>query len=236
MKRIDFLRQLKEFFQTDNLSEVKNTNEVRALKELLFTKNALTDPILKGYTSANIYYENDMPYLELHYRNGKAKVTVDAMEVYYNGEFNADFSIRKLSDYDNTLGRYKYRSKTDTLEYDVCSRDKHGISNLQGSIELDSYGTEFISGGSKHYDYSLLENNLKQYDMKALPISVVYNVLSNTKLAFEPSYEENVKVINGNIIDAETKVNVDDHYLFKKGKINYNINLETPDIKTRIKK
>ena len=233
MKKVEILKQIKEMFISGNINEVVETPEVRALKELLKRKNKLVDPIIKGYNLANIVYENETPVLLLKYKNGSAKITVNIVEE--NNETNTKYTIRKLSDYKNTLSYYLYDSAKQVIEYESCVRDNKGISNSRGIIERDKNLSKHTQGVTKFYDYSLLNENIKIYDIERAPMCVVSNVIRNSKLDFTPTIEEYIETIDGNIITAETNVNTDDHYLFKKGNILYNVEEES-DNKARIRK
>jgi hypothetical protein len=131
----------------------------------------------------------------------------------------------------NTLSTYSYNTKENLVKYETCSRDKNGISNYKGIIEKDINESNHVMGITRHYDYTLLENHIKNYDIKSVPMSIVANVVRDSRLKFDPTYEEYVETLDGNIINLETKVNSDDHYLFRKGNISYNVDLDEKETK-----
>lgn len=235
MNRIDILKQIKELLIKTNTESLNEALEIKALKELINSKSGIIDSIIKGYKTSNIVYKNGNPVLLLKYKNGKAKVTVDYVEENDN-QINAKYNIRKLSDYENTLSHYTYDSKSQTIEYETCSRDNRGISNCKGYIERDKNLSNHTAGVTRFYDFKTLNENIKLYDVEREPMSIVSNVVKDSKLNIKPLFEEYIETLDGNIIVAETKVNTDDHYLFKKGNIVYNAELEESDNKERIRR
>ena len=74
------------------------------------------------------------------------------------------------------------------------------------------------------------------YNFNELPVSVVANIVLNDRINVKPSCEEYVESRGGNIITAETNVNIDDHRLFKKGSIIYNSDIEEKTLTNEIRR
>jgi hypothetical protein len=231
MKKISILKEIKNLINSSYFKDEESL-EIQALNNLLQCKNGLINPLIDGYNEHHIVIKEDNTYLELKYKNGKAKITVTNVGVdNKTNNIEADYFIRKLSDYDNTLSTYSYNTKENLVKYETCSRDKNGISNYKGIIEKDINESNHVMGITRHYDYTLLENHIKNYDIKSVPMSIVANVVRDSRLKFDPTYEEYVETLDGNIINLETKVNSDDHYLFRKGNISYNVDLDEKETK-----
>ncbi len=232
MKKIKLLEQIKELIDSMYLRDEIDTIEYRALEDIVEYKGNIIEPIIGGYKTAHFIYDNEVSYLELKYNGAKAKITVlEAKINEISKAIEAVYSISKLSDYENTLSHYKYDSKKQKIEYETCSREKNGITNYKGIIERDNNSSNHVIGITRHYDYSLLESHIKSCDIKSVPISIVSNVVRASTLKFEPTYEEYVETLDGNIINLETKVNSDDNNLFRRGNVFYNADLEEKESK-----
>lgn len=234
----NILLQIKKLLSSIPKEEIiVDSLESKILKDLLNSKDKVIAPILRGYKSARIEKENEETSLVLTYQGAKAKITIQKVE--HDNENNIDnytFYIRKLSDYDKTLSYFIYNQQKNTIDYTSCSKEREGISAYKGYIELDEFNKEHIAGVSKSYTYDSLKENLPMYKFEELPISVISNIVLNDRITVKPSYEEYVESRGGNIITAETNVNIDDHRLFKKGSIIYNSDIEEKKLTNEIRK
>lgn len=233
----NILLQIKEILTSIQKEElVVDSLEAKVLKDLLNSKDKVIVPIISGYKSAKIETENNEKVLTLTFPGARAKITIKSVQHDENNNIdNYTFYIRKLSDYDKTLSYYNYNQSNNTLDYISCSKEKDGISTYKGFVELDEFNKEHVVGVSRSYTYESLNENLPMYNFNELPISVVSNVVLNERINVKPSYEDYIESRGGNIITAETNVNIDDHRLFKKGSIIYNSDIEEKTLTKEIR-
>ena len=183
-KRVDFTTTI------NNME--RNTQEVLGLKELLsktYYSGSVPKFMLGGFLTADIVEKNGVNYLELVYKDGKARISCAKNEektlfptyrYHINRKFNGE----------NGLVTYRYNSKDERADYNMCLRDDNGISNIKGEIKANKKTLQYVDGKSKVYTFDTLDKLKPLYNFKNDNIAVISNVVGNFRPQYLPSYED----------------------------------------------